>query len=221
MCYVQGRPFLGQRIRCWEPPDYSCPAATTLSTSRWQKHSGGKQNTRNPCDNTGRYASSEESLVWNCLPTLNCHVTWTEFGWGGGGFILLAFTCTTIFVKRIVLSVFTSHMSSAEKRDISLLICFPIQCCLRRDYIGGQGITWVVQKENGIHFPLENHINIWSPCFLFCPQHQIVQPDHWITSLQPSSLSSFQKRQNSSLIPSLIVGSMGWGGPNNVNTICL
>ena len=83
MCYVQGRPFLGQRIRCWEPPDYSCPAATTVSTSRWQKHSGGKQNTRNPCDNTGRYASSEESLVWNCLPTLNCHVTWTEFGWGG------------------------------------------------------------------------------------------------------------------------------------------
>ena len=45
MCYVQGRPFLGQRIRCWKPPDYSCPAATTVSTSRWQKHSGGKQNT--------------------------------------------------------------------------------------------------------------------------------------------------------------------------------
>ena len=79
----------------------------------------------------------------------------------------------------------------------------------------------MVQKENGINFALENHINIWSPCFLFCPQHQIVQPDHWITSVQPSSLSSFQKRQNSSLIPSLIVGSMGWGGPNNVNPICL
>ena len=49
---------------------------------------------------------------------------------------------------------------------------------------------------------------------------QIVEADHWITSLQTRSAHS-KKRQNSSLIPSFIVGSMGWGGANNVNTICL
>ena len=37
----------------------------------------------------------------------------------------------------------------------------------------------------------------------------------------PDALTSFQKRRNSSIIPSVIVGSMGWGGPNNVNPICL
>ena len=48
--------------------------------------------------------------------------------------------------------------------------------------------------------------------------------DCWARPLDyfcPDALSSFQKRRNSSIIPSFIVDSMGWGGPNNVNTICL
>ena len=120
--------------------------------------------------------------------------------------------------KPIVLSVFTaSNMSFAEKIPISL-ICFSIQSCLRRDYIGGQRITQVVQKENGIIFPSWKRTSIsgLAPCFLFCPHHHIVQPDHWITSVQPASVSSFQKKTKlfSVLFPPLLLAQ--WDGADQI-----
>ena len=47
------------------------------------------------------------SLVWKCSPTLNCHLTWTEL-------------ITFLFLKPIVLSVFTSLICLLLRKYLSL-----------------------------------------------------------------------------------------------------